>query len=157
VDDNLRDVAIALTTVAGGFLTAFAVARITMGATRGLERDKWKRELYAAYIHSTNEVRDVFHQMATGTDPDPGWGAHMDHGQRLLLEIKMIAPDMRKPADAVWTAVAELTMGVFKAEQSTDTPAGRAVPLDLTRYRELDEAYRVAMVAFVERASEDLR
>ncbi len=156
MDDNVRDVAIALVTVAGGFGTALVVATITVRASRGLERAKWKRELYASFIHATNEIRDAFHLIATGMEPDPGWSDQMDRAQKLFLEIKMIAPIMRNPAEAVWSAVTGLSQGILKVDQAVTTPAGTHVPLDLTRYKELDDAYRVAMMSFVDRASKDL-
>lgn len=122
-----------------------------------MERTKWKRELYASFIHSTNEIRDTVRLIVSSTEPEPGWAAHVDQGGRTLLEIKMIAPSMRKPAEAVWDAVTALMSGVFKVESATVTPAGTAVPIDRSSYQALDEAYRMAMVAFVDRASEELR
>lgn len=157
MDNNVRDVLIAAVTVLGGFLTASVVARITVAATRGLERTKWKRELYASFIHSTNEVRDAVHLIVSNTEPGLAWAIHVDRAAQTLLEIKMIAPSMRKPAEAVWDAATALMSGVLKVESATVTPAGQAVPIDRSRYQPLDEAYRVAMLAFVDRASEELR
>lgn len=156
MDNNVRDVLIAFVTVAGGFLTAMAVATITMRAARGLERTKWKRELYASFIHSTNEIRDAVHLIVSNTEPGLAWATHLDQGGRTLLEIKMIAPSMRKPAEAVWDAITALMSGVLKVESATVTPAGPAVPINRSRYQALDEAYRVAMLVFVDRASEEL-
>ena len=153
MDPNVRDLLIAALPIIGGVLVGILVAKITADRTRQLEREKWKRELYATFIHSATEVRDAVHLIASREDPDDGWGAYIGKAQQALVEIRMIAPAMRGPADAVWDAAGKLMRGlpiVTKPE-----PDGTVVMLDRTQYNELDEACRAANEAFVDRASRE--
>lgn len=156
VDQNVSAVLIAAVTVLGGFLTAVVVARIAAHSTRGLERDRWTRELCASFIHATNESRDAIRIIVMGGPSRDGWSHHLTVAQKALLEIKMVAPSLRDDADRVWEACNALRLGVLKLDEATDTPAGPRVPIDRTRYVELDDAYRVAMLAFVAKVAEDL-
>jgi hypothetical protein len=89
MDDNSRTVLIALITVVGGFLTALFVTRMTVASSYRIERDKWKRELFAGFHMDASVLRDAIHTFVSGTEPNAGWGDHVAEGQRRLSEIKI--------------------------------------------------------------------
>lgn len=159
VDPNLSAFAIAVVTVLGGFLTAVVVTKLNVQATGRLERAKWKRELYASFLHSCNEVRDAIHEVATfGGSPDEGWATESASAQKTLWEIEMVAPTMKTPSETLWTALMALVSGVLRVDKSVDRPDGYSViPVDRSSYEQLDEVCRLATIAFREAAAEDLK
>ena len=157
MDPNVRDVLVATLPIIGGVLVGILVAKITADRSRQLEREKWKRELYASFIHSASEVRDAAHLIATGMDPGEHWGSNLERAQRDLVEIKIIAPSMRGATEAVWTAITNLMKAMVKLNAATPTPSGAAIPIDLSRYQELDAPCRLTIQAFIDRASAEFR
>jgi hypothetical protein len=144
MDQNVRDVLIALVTVAGGLLTALLVTRLSNANTRRLERDRWKRELYATLYHEASSLRDSLHEMALGDAPEPGWGKAIERAQRAIAEISMLEPTMKPAVNALWEATGNLLKLV-----------GPGAPTD--QYAALDDACRLALNAFIEATADDLK
>lgn len=137
-------------------VTVLAV-RITTSGGRDLERMRWRRELYATFLHSSDEVRDAIHVASMGGPVDDGWATKLSDASKAYWEIRIVAPSMSKPASALKDATDGLMRNVFRVEQATELEGGyRHVPIDSTRYPELDEVYRVSMLAFIEAAAADV-
>jgi hypothetical protein len=115
MDANIRDVLVASLPVIGGVLVAVLVARIAANRTMDLERAKWKRELYATYIHAADGVRDGVRGALLGHQND-GWAANIGIAQKALVEIKILSPGMATVAGAMWDAAGQLMTGVLKME-----------------------------------------
>lgn len=143
IDQNTRDVVIALVTVAGGFLTAVVVTQIGAGQSRRLERDRWRRELYASLMRNTEELRDAARDLSNGDEPDD---ARIEEARRggyqATMEIRLVAPRMRGPTDALHHAAVWLFSRMCTGPTS--------------QWGELDECYVKAYQAFIEAARKDL-
>lgn len=151
MDDNTRSVLIALVTVAGGLLTALFVTRMTVASSDRIERDKWKRELYAGLHFDASELRDAIHELVNGAAPDDGWGDHIAEGQRKFSEIKIIAPQMIGPTGDLWDAWGALMKGVLQVDVKTG-----AMQVMTAQYEALDESFRLKSEAFLAAAQRDL-
>jgi hypothetical protein len=144
VDDNLRDALIAMITVGGGLLTAMVVTRITAQNSRRLERERWKRELYASLLHSTNDIRDAARLAMAGSGPQASWASAIDQGQRAMDEILILEPNMRPAVDRLWATALALTIAALDGVSEQE-------------YATRDEKYRLEIAAFINEASKDLR
>jgi len=96
-------VLIAALPIAGGVLVAVLVAKITADRTMDLQRAKWKRELYATFLHASEEVRDGIRHVVDGI-PGEDWVSNIAVAQRALDEIRILSPGMAVHAGRLWDA-----------------------------------------------------
>ena len=155
MDAHFRDVLIAAVPVIGGIVVAILVAKITADRTMDLERAKWKRDLYATYIHASDEVRDGVRRTVEGF-PESDWPSNIGVAQKALAEIQILSPKMRSAAEPVWETAGSLMKGVIRFDQVPLNHGGMAVPIDRTNYVELDAAYVTARTAFIAAAAKEL-
>ena len=155
MDPEIQQLPVAALPVAGGVVVGVLVARITADRTRQLERERWRRELYASYIHAVDGVRDAFHLGAGGSTPEEDWGDHLDRAGRLFVEIKMTAPSIAEPATRVYEAVSGLVK-LLRIVASGDN-GDAVVTMDVDAYRSADEACRLANARFIEAAAREFR
>src|SRR4051794_37600929 len=108
MDDNVRDVTIALITVAGGALVGIWAATVTADRSERLERLRWKRDIYATFLASASSIRDAGKLSADGSALREGWAKSIGEGQRAFNQIKIIGPEVRPTAAALWKALTAL-------------------------------------------------
>jgi hypothetical protein len=162
MDPTLAAVLTASLPVIGGILVAVLVAKITADRTKALERDKWKRDLYATFLHAAGQVRSgirkAVDQLPGGARPPPDtpWVDYIQVAQKALAEIRIIAPEMGTVAGELWDATGALMKGVVQFDSARVLPDGVEVQLDRTNYQELDERCRLATEAFIKAAAKNL-
>ena len=101
MDDNLRDVLIALITITGGTLTAYLVARVTSRADRRLEQDRWRRELYVRLLEASDNA-------ARGGGLEAELYELYDVASRTLLNLQMLRAPAYSAGREMFNLVTEL-------------------------------------------------
>ena len=96
----VRDVLVLAVGAVLGLGSALIVARTNARASRRLERDRWKRELYAEFLHLT-DVMVGGSERGTGYEDAERLTAR-DRALRLKFELELLDEAMAEAAGEVW-------------------------------------------------------
>lgn len=100
MDQGLRDLLIVVLGGLVGLITAVLVSKINASGTRRLERERWKRELYAEFLRLDDVMQGGSERGAAR--PREERLAARDRALQLIFEIEMIEPGMFVFAGDVW-------------------------------------------------------